>query len=161
MKKLPALFVIAYLIFMSTSSYAITQEKERDIQRLMKLLDVSAMPEQMAEMLVINVIAQERKKYPNMSAKVEHSISSIIRNIVLKQAPELFKMVAPLYDKYYTHSEIRQLIEFFDSPIGRKYSAVLQPMMQDMIPVAQKWGDKFGPVAAMEVEKELKKLGYE
>lgn len=148
------------LLFLSFSSNAITPEKERDLQRLMQLLDVSAMPEQMAEMMITNFIAQEKKRFPNMPANVERSISTVIRNVVLKHAPELFEMVAPLYDKYYTHSEIKKLIEFFSSPIGRKYNAVVQPMMNDLIPIAQKWGKKYGLVAAQEVEKELKKLGY-
>ena len=95
-----------------------------------------------------------------MPKNVERAISSIIRNITLNQAPELFKMTSPLYDKYYTHSEIKELIKFFSSPIGQKYNAVLQPMMNDMIPVAQKWGEKLGPIAAKEVVKELRKLGY-
>ena len=160
MPRLRDLFFIACLLILAVPSYATTQEKERDIQRLMKLLDVSSMPEKMAEMMVANIIAQERKKIPNMPANVEHSISTVIRNVTLKLAPELFKMIAPLYDKYFTLSEIKKLIEFFGSPVGRKYIAVSLPMMQDMISLSQKWGQKFGADAAREVEKELKKLGY-
>lgn len=148
------------LLFLSFSSNAVTPEKDQDLRQLMELLDVSAMPEQMAEMMITGVIAQERKRIPNMPKNVEQVISTTIRSVVLKEAPELFEMVEPLYDKYYTHSEIKELIKFFSSPIGRKYNAVVQPMMQDIIPIAQKWGAKIGPIAAREVERKLNKLGY-
>lgn len=126
----------------------------------MQLLDVDSMPEQMADIMVTQVINQERAKTPNVSKKVEEVISSVIRNVVLEHSPKLFEMVEPIYDKYYTHSEIKELINFFESPIGRKYNAVLQPMMQDIIPIGQKWGQDIGPIAAKELEKELRKFGY-
>lgn len=148
------------LLSLSFSGFAMTTEKEKDLQKLMELLDVSSMPEQMADIMITNIIAQEKKRMPNMPKNVESAISNVIRNVTLKHGPELFKMVSPLYDKYYTHSEIKELIKFFSSPIGRKYNAVLQPMMNDIIPVAQQWGKKIGPIAAQEVVKELKKMGY-
>lgn len=149
------------LLSIALSCNAMTPEKREDLRVLLGLLDVSLMPEQMADMMVTQSIIQERKRSPNMSKEVEGIISSVIRNVVLEKAPELFLMVEPLYGKYYTHAEIRDLIQFFDSPTGRKYNAVLQPMMNDMMPIAQKWGQELGPVAAKKVVKELKKRGYE
>jgi len=69
-------------------------------------------------------------------------------------------MVSPLYDKYYTHTEIKELVKLFSSPIGKKYNAVLQPMANDMFSIAQKWGNKVGPIVALEIEKALKNMGY-
>jgi len=160
MLKLCSYFVIACLLSLALPSHAITQEKERDIQRLMELLDVSAMSGTMADLMVPAIIAQERKQIPNMPADAENAISTVVRKVTLELAPELFNAAIPLYDKYYTHSEIAELIEFFESPIGRKYSAAVQPITQDIIRIAKNWGRKVGPIAAQEVEKELIRLGY-
>lgn len=141
--------------------FSATTEKERDIQHLMTLLDIASMPEQMADIAITNALVIERKRFPDMPKEVEDTISRVIKNQVLKYGPELFQSLTPLYDKYYTHSEIKELIKFFGSPVGRKYSAVYMPMMNDSIPVAQAWGNKFGPRTAKEVGKELKRLGYE
>ncbi len=158
MPQLRYIFVIVCLLFTASSSYAITPEKEHDLRRLMELLNISAMPEQMAEMMVMNVIAEERKRYPNMAKNVEHAISTVVRDVVLREAPKLFNRLVPLYDKYYTHSEIKKLIDFFESPIGRKYSSLVQPMMQDMMRIAQEWGRDLGPLLIREVDKKLNTL---
>jgi len=148
MPKLWGCFVIACLFLLALPSHAVTQDKEREIQLLMELLDVSAMSGAMADIMVPAIIAQEKKRIPNMSADAEHAISIVIRNVTLKLAPEIFNAALPLYDKYYTHSEITELIEFFESPTGRKYTAAVQPMAQDIMLIAQNWGRKVGPIVA-------------
>lgn len=95
-----------------------------------------------------------------MPKKIEYAISNVIHQVVLEHASELDRMTLPLYDKYYTHEDIKELIKFFSSPIGKKYSSVLKPMMQDMMPIAQEWGKKIGVISAMRVELELKRYGY-
>ncbi|MCC7004988.1 DUF2059 domain-containing protein [Candidatus Nomurabacteria bacterium] len=64
------------------------------------------------------------------------------------------------YDKYYTHKEIKELIVFFNSAVGKKYSSVLMPMTQEILPIAQKWVQKVGLLAAKRLEQELAKFGY-
>jgi len=84
----PIRLVIAIcLVLISSPTNAITPEKEKDLNKLMELLDVSAMPEQIADMTIVNVIAQEKKRMPNMPKNVEHAISSVIRNVYLKHTP--------------------------------------------------------------------------
>jgi hypothetical protein len=151
-----SIFLLAALVIIQPA-HAITEAKEKDIQTLLKIMGVSSI---MADMLVTTVINQEKKRYPDLPKNVEYALSKAIHDVVIDHAPELNKMAAPLYDKYYTHNEIKQLIKFFSSPIGRKYLTVAGPMMQDMIPIAQAWGEKIGPIVAKRAEQELKKYGY-
>lgn len=78
----------------------------------------------------------------------------------MEHAPELDSMTLPLYDKYYTHEDIKNLIKFFRSPVGKKYTAVSGAMMKDMIPIAQAWGQKNGAIMAEKAKNELEKYGY-
>ena len=146
--------------FLGSPAYAITEEKEKDIQILVKIMGTSSIAENMADMMVTTCIAQERQIHPNMPKKVEYAISNVIRQAVIENASELDSMVVPLYDKYYTHSEIKELIKFFSSPVGKKHTSTMKPMMQDIIPIAQEWGKKVGTIAAKRAEQELKRYGY-
>ncbi|MDA8338856.1 MAG: DUF2059 domain-containing protein [Nitrospiraceae bacterium] len=156
------IILASFITFFSFTSlsYAITESKERDIQKLLKIMGTSSIVQEMSDVLVATVITQEKQSYPNMPKKIEHAISNIIHQVVLEHASELDRMIVPLYDKYYTHEEIKELIKFFNSQIGKKYSSVLKPMMQDMFPIAQEWGKKIGAIAAQRVEQELKRYGY-
>jgi|LWDU01.1.fsa_nt_gi hypothetical protein len=149
-----------FLLTFSLFGTAIATEKEQDLQRLMKSMDVSKMPSQTAKIMIDQVIGFERRRNPTISTSEEKIITSVINDLILKHAPELFEKLTPLFGKYYTHSEIKELIVFFESPIGKKYNKVSLLMTLEIMPIAQEWGVKIGIEAANKVENELSKLGY-
>lgn len=144
----------------SFSAQAITPAKEKDIKTLLVLMGNTSMAEEMANSMVTISIAQEKKRYPNLPKKVEHALSQAIYDVIMKYAPELDELTVPLYDKYYTHKEILDLITFFNTPTGKKYASVCYPMMQEINPIVQQWAEKIAPIAAKRVEQELEKYGY-
>lgn len=158
---LSVLYFFIFFLTLISPAYAITKAKEKDIQALLKIKGTQSFTQRMADMMVANIIAQEKQRYPNMPKKIEYAISNAVQQVMLEHAPELEKMIVPLYDKHYTHSEIKELIKFFSTPIGKKYSIVAELLMQDMMPIAQKWGEKIAPIMVRRVEQELKRYGYE
>ena len=149
-----------FLLTFSLFSAAITTEKEQDLQQLMQLMDVSKMPNEMAKVAINQAISFERIRNPNISANEEKIISSVIRSLTLTHTPALFEKLTPLFHKYYTHSDIKELIVFFESPIGKKYNKYSLLMTLEIMPIAQKWGVKLGIEAKNKVESELNRLGY-
>lgn len=163
MKTVKRVCAVVFLLVVFSTTFpanAITEAKEKDIKALLKIMGVASMASQIADSMVAIAISNEKKRYPDLPKDVEYALSKAIHEVALAQAPELDNMTVPLYDKYYTHDEIKQLIGLFSSPIGRKYSAVVGPMMQDMMPIARSWGNKVGPLAAKRAEQELRKHGY-
>lgn len=59
--------------------------------------------------------------------------------------------------KYYTHTDIIKLVEFFRSPVGTKYATVMIPMMQEMMPVAEQWASEISPIIMSKLKEELVK----
>lgn len=155
--KATAIFI--FCLF-ALSVQAITPAKENDIKTLLVLMVNSSIAEEMANSAVSIAIAQEKKRYPNLPKNVEYALSQAIYDVVMEYAPELDALMIPLYDKYYTHQEIKDLIVFFKTPTGKKYASVLAPMVQEIVPIAQTWGNKIGPIAAKRAERELAKYGY-
>ena len=122
------------------SAYAITPGKEKDIRKLFVLMGNSSIAAEMASSMVSISIAQEKKRYPNLPKDVEYALSKAIYDVIMEYSSELEALMVPIYDKYYTHKEIKDLIVFFKTPVGRKYAPVLAPMMQEIVPIAQIWG---------------------
>jgi len=148
------------IVIFNTPAYAMTEAKGKDIKILLNIIGVPSMAKDMADFMVAYIIDIEKKRNPDLPKNIENSLSKIIYNSVIELSPELNSMAVPLYDKYYTHEDIKNLITFFRSPIGKKYLAVSGSMMKDMMPIAQAWGKKIGPIMARKTEKELKKYGY-
>ena len=64
----------------------------------------------------------------------------------------LIDQVIPVYDKYFTHQEIKELIAFYETPTGKKAIVVLPKVVNEGIVIGQRWGQSLGP----EIEKRVK-----
>ncbi|SHH85889.1 hypothetical protein SAMN05421866_3970 [Chryseobacterium oranimense] len=64
----------------------------------------------------------------------------------------------PIYAKYYTESDLDELIKFYKSPIGQKTLKVMPSLMKDSMEA----GGKMGSEIALQVMERLnKKAGYQ
>ena len=70
---------------------------------------------------------------------------------------ELIDLVIPIYDKYYTRDEIRELTQFYQSPVGQKTIKVLPKLSAEAIDAGQEWGR----MVADRAMRKLREKGYD
>ena len=54
--------------------------------------------------------------------------------------PNLYEQNAEALMKYYTHDEIKQMNEFYKTPIGKKMSETAPKIAKEQLEIGQKWG---------------------
>lgn len=54
--------------------------------------------------------------------------------------PNLYGKIADVMMKYYTHDDIKKMIEFYNSPIGKKIQEVTPKMTKEQMQAGQEWG---------------------
>lgn len=86
------------------------------------------------------------------------SLSMVKRQISAKDG--LIDRVVPLYDKHYTQNEIRTLIQFYETPLGKKVTALRPQIAQEGMVVAEEWINFLEPLLVQALAKSLKKEGY-
>ena len=69
---------------------------------------------------------------------------------------ELVNLTVPIYDKYFTWDEIRQLINFYETPTGKKIISTLPAIMDEAMNAGQAWGRAISE----KILKRLKEKGY-
>lgn len=69
---------------------------------------------------------------------------------------DIVELIVPIYDKYYTEEDVRQLIVFYESPVGRKMVEQMPAVMQESMQVGEVWGRGI----AEKVIKRLEEKGY-
>jgi uncharacterized protein len=57
---------------------------------------------------------------------------------------ELEDGYAALYDRHFTTADIRQLLAFYDTPVGRRFLEVQPMLMREGIALGQEWGSRIG-----------------
>ena len=143
MKKLILVFVIA----IGTGAFGIyCQTKNDDIIRLLKLIGTEKLMDQMLDV----IIPQFKQLVPGIPdafwAKFKEKMN----------LNEYILACVPAYSKYYTHDEIKQLIKFYESPLGKRMVEVTPLISQETMAIGQKWGEKLG----QDIVNELIKDGY-
>jgi len=59
-----------------------------------------------------------------------------------RSLPELEDPVIAIYDANFSTDEIKQLVAFYQSPVGRKITVQLPQLMQQSVTMGQSWGQQ-------------------
>ena len=142
MKKLT---ILLFICLASVSAFA--QNSKTD--KLKQLLELQGSAE-MGETVIKTMIEAYKKAYPKVDPKIWDEFTTEMKG------NEMISLVIPIYDKYYTESDIDELIAFYKTPIGKKSIELMPVIMQESMAVGQEWGKKI----AEKITKKLKEKGY-
>jgi len=143
MKKYVFTFFLAFVI----SIFGIYgQTKNEDILALLKITGTGKLAEQMMD----TIIPQFQKIVPDIPDAFWDKFREKL------DIDGLLLACIPAYDKYYTHEEIKQLIAFYETPLGKRVVEITPLLTQDTMAVGQKWGEQLG----QDIVNELIKEGY-
>jgi len=138
---LPLIFIV-----LSFSGYSQDSEKIKDIKKMLELTGSGKMGIQVMQ----NLLTSFKKSFPDVDEKFWDDFMREIK------PEDLDALIIPIYDKYYTEEEIKQLIKFYNSPIGKKSIDKMPAIMQESMEVGQNWGRE----VADKVIAQLKEKGY-
>lgn len=71
---------------------------------------------------------------------------------------EFESLIAGVWDRHFTAAELRQLLAFYDTPVGRKTLEVQPAIAQESMVAGQQWGQRLGMKIGAELEAEGVKL---
>ena len=86
------------------------------------------------------------------------TLSMVKRQISAKEG--LIDRVVPLYEKRYTHKEIQTLIRFYETPLGKKVTALRPQIAKEGMVVAEEWINFLEPFLVQALARSLEKEGY-
>lgn len=68
-------------------------------------------------------------------------------------------MMYPIYDRHFTADEIRAMIEFNETPLGKKLIRVMPQVSQEGMAAGQSWGQSLGPIIQTRLMTRFKEEG--
>jgi len=71
------------------------------------------------------------------------------------------EMAIDIYHKYFTHDDVKGLIAFYQTDLGKKTINVQQNIVQESIKIGQKWGQSLEPLIQERISKRFKEEGFE
>ena len=125
--------------------------KEADIRRLLELTGAKALVVQ-----TMNDLSQSLKPVLTNSLPPGDYREKLVNLFFVKfmakaDSQTLVDLAIPEYDKNFTYEEILGLIQFYQTPVGKKAISVLPQLMSDLQQRGRKWGEDLGRQSMIEV----------
>ena len=129
-----------------TNGFSQSVSKTNDIKRLLEITGSGKLGVQVGQ----TMISSFKQSYPNVPEEFWNNFLKELNSDVL------INMIIPIYDKYYSESEIKELTEFYQSALGKKVIATMPQIMQESMQAGQNWGRAIGE----KVYTNLKEKGF-
>lgn len=162
---MPALRVIllfSMLVFTTLASAEdLTPQKKADIEKLLAITGALAIGQQMSEAFVNQMTQSLRTRRPDIPKEVFDVLPEEINAVISSNLDRFKDIVIPLYHKYFSGEEIKQIIEFYKTPLGQKTIQVMPQLMGESLQAGIRWGEEMGPEIQRRIKSRFKKEGYE
>lgn len=128
---------IAFMIIGCFIVNAQDSEFEKDVAKLLEVNGSAANYDLAFDQLVV----QYKMMKPNVPQEFWEAAR---RDVFSAEIAELNKKMIPLYQKNFSHEEVKKLIEFYQSPLGKKLTEGTTKIGKESIQIAQTWGMELG-----------------
>jgi hypothetical protein len=112
--------------------------------------------------LVHGVIIKVRDQFIQTNFMWAKDLSEIANNLEKEYGPrgaEVIDATARIYASHFTEAELKQLLTFYQSPLGRKSVAEEPKITDESMSYAGRWGDDLSEEIISKMRAEMKKRG--
>jgi len=113
--------------------------------------------------IVPNILGQSLSVFvqqnPDLSKDLTESVKTIAPSFE-KRAGEISDIVARVYATRFSESELKELLTFYRSAVGKKFVSVLPSVLEESFLKTQEWGGKISEEVVISLRAEMKKRGH-
>lgn len=142
----------------------IPRAKEADIRRLLEATGATRIGTVMTQSVVRQMGDAFRQSRPDLPASLIDSMSQDVGKIfgeAMNVKGGLVDRMVPLYHRQFTHEEIKGMLVFYESPLGKKVAQALPVLTQESVELGQEWGESLGPQIEKAIAMRMKRAGLE
>lgn len=145
---------IILIIALTITSYSVSfgQVDENYVKTLKTMFKVTG-SEETYRTVIKQMFTMFKEQYSNVEEKTWVELEKEFQKTSIN---DLVRMLAPVYVKYLNQEELRELIDFYSSPVGKKIAQSTPLITQESMQIGQEWGKKIGE----EFVQKMKKKGY-
>ena len=166
--KRSILFLLCMLFFAVFTSpvnaESLTEAKKTDIKKLLDMTGALDVGQQMSRAIVSQMTNALKSARPDIPENIYDIIAEEVNKIIeeaLVQEGGFVDMMLPVYHAYYSHADIKGLIAFYQTELGRKLITTMPALTRDSMAIGQMWGQSLGPVIDKRVRDRLQENGID
>jgi len=127
--------VLVVVIALSVSTVMAKDVKDEAYYKdFVKFLKVSGATE--TQKVMLKSMFDQFKKMPNAKLEVFDNMEKMMND----ELAELNKELYPVYKKYLSHEDLKEIIKFYESPVGKKMVKAQPLIVKESFQIGVKWG---------------------
>ena len=133
-----------------------------DIVKLMEVLGTAKLAHQVSSAVTQQMQQAIKAAHPGTPDRVFEIVRQVSEEELTKafDGPNgLMSQMVPLYAKYFTHDDIKGMLAYYDSDLGKKAIAAMPGLLQDSMKISQAWAADANPRIRAAIEARLKAEG--
>jgi hypothetical protein len=148
MKKL--ISTLSLFIIVTFVSFGQTHDDYKET--LQKMLKISG-SEESYHAAINQMFTMFKQQYSAVNEETWTSFEAEFKNTSIN---DLLELIVPVYQKHMTIEDLKELIKFYETPVGKKFALKTPLIVQESMQVGQQWGMKIG----QDFAKKMKDKGY-
>ena len=142
---------------------AMANDEEARLAAAQELVDVTMSRDFTQRMASIGwppIAAQIKSKNPSIKPETTAKLEASYKNVMTSYFSGLMTDMVPLYAKYFTEQELKDLLAFNSTPLGRKSQEILPKIMAEGMPKIMQGVQALMPKIQQEFSEILKSEGF-
>lgn len=114
--------------------------------------------------LIPNVVEQAKSMFEQQNPALGKDLTTVAAKLRTDLAPRMAEVnneIAKSYASHFTESELKEMLAFYKSPLGRKMITEEPKALAQAVNFAQSWAQKFSEEVLAKYRAEMKKLGHD
>jgi uncharacterized protein len=143
------------------TGHAIEPEFRADIERLVNMTGGTARGAQLASLASDAFLNGIRQTVPSIQPRLIEIVREVLNSEFDRafNGPEMMDKVVALYARYFTHEDVKGMLAFYQSDLGRKAIAAMPSLTREAAAIGQQWAEANMPRVLDVLETRLKAEG--
>jgi hypothetical protein len=135
----------------AASGQSLDPKTEADIRALLKLTGADQLADQMMNSTLTSLRPLLMSSLP--AGEYREKLIELFFAKFQAKAPgaQIVELAVPIYASHFSDDEVKQLMAFYETPVGKKSLQVMPQLMTELQAAGQKWGGDLGQECFREV----------
>jgi hypothetical protein len=129
----------------TTNAPSTAASYDADVKELMTLTGTDSLALQMTNYISAMIVGSLTAQRKDVTEKQVAAAKSEVDGFLAQRLPELKGRMAAVYKKYYTPDDVKQLLAFYKTPVGAKFSRLTPTVAREGSMIGEEWGRSLGP----------------
>jgi hypothetical protein len=163
-KTLTLLTIVACVLAAPAGADNIAPAKRADIEKLMRITGPPDVTKQISNFFVRQMSQVIKASRPDLPARAYQILGEEINRVIEEQMTAkggFLDMVIPIYAEHFSHEDIKGLLKFYQSDLGKKTIQVEPLILQEKLALAQDWSKSLEPIIKNKINQRFQKEGID